>query len=320
MRITSALFLLLALAGCDTTLEAAADVVVNPDQGVDIGGGVDQLVPDQLPPTGLEVAAIQYYPMQHAQVDDCGTSMCAIRHLVQEAAKEGARLVLLPDHVLGGVGSVDTMPLVGDKPATDSKYRQGSPVKAMALLADDEEVTLVFNVNAGDQPAIKYHTSLAIDCSGKVIARHFKFQLLSLGELGNLTAGTSVAESCFDTLAGKACMLAGMDAGCIVKDNKVGGTDCTQHGVDMLKDFAAHKPDIVLFATAWEATGANPVWQIPIVMKKIATHFGAWVVGANITLSPGQGGGIWKPDGTPVDTYSGTTPKVVYGTIPYKTP
>jgi predicted amidohydrolase len=152
-----------------------------------------------------------------------------------------------------------------------------------------------------------------------VIARHDKFQLYGTENKHGYTPGSSVVNSVFDTAAGKVALLAGMDVGCIIKKNIV-GISCTQHGVDMLKDLSAQKPDIVLFAAAWEAAGTNnPVWKIVNIGEQIATDFGVWTVLANTTKSPGQGGGIWKPGGTPVDTVQGTTPTIVYGEIPLKT-
>jgi len=192
----------------------------------------------------------------------------------------------------------------------------------MAQLAVDEGLTLVFPMvtQEGTGASAKmYDTMLAIDKTGKVLAKHHKLQLCTTET--SLTAGSSVTDSCFDTRAGKACLLVGMDVGCIVTEMQT-GANCTQNAAPLLGDLlAVEKPDIVLFSVHWENAGTTyPQWQILSVMQKIATTFNAWVVGANTTKSPGQGGGIWMSDGTPVTTCSGNTTSTEYASIPDKAP
>ena len=324
------------LAGCDTTLESDPDVLVSdlgldtvvaPDQG---GGadlppadaqGADQLVPE----AALRVGAIQLDRDGYKDWEPCSTSSdvtCTVQHYVKEASKQGAELILVPDYAFypsNGTGYTQLAPKVGDALLTTTP--SASILHIMAQLAVDESVILVFPVITQDgtgTSAKMYDTMLAIDNTGKVLAKHDKLQLY--GTETSLTEGSSVTDSCFDTRAGKACMLVGMDAGCIVKDMQTGNS-CTQNAATLLGDLKAEQPDIVLFSVYWEnAWPTNPPWQILNVMQKTATTFNAWVVGANTTASPGQGGGIWMPSGTPYTTSSANTANVQYGSIPDKTP
>ena len=150
-------------------------------------------------------------------------------------------------------------------------------LQAMSTLAAAENVTVVFTlVTQEGTPPQMHQTVVAIDETGKVIALHYKFQLHSTE--AQLVPGNSVATSCFDTPAGKVCMIDGADVQCVVTGMTT-NTFCTTHAISMLTALQAQQPRIVAFTNWWTASGAgNPVWQVLNVNKKLATDWNVWLV------------------------------------------
>jgi len=334
MRLTLArlAMALMLLAGCDTKLEADPDVLVS-DQGVDQiapdqGGGPDLTVADGPLPTAYKVAALQYNETDQSSVSACTSATdgtCGVVHFVKEAAQQGAKLVVVPSYAtypspLLYVASPEALPAVGDAPLTDSRWPADTLVHTMAQTAVDEQITLAFTAvtaegNAPNQ-SIR-NTVLVVDTNGKVLAVHNVFQYMS-GSEPWATEGTSLATSFYDSPIGKVGLLANADVQCIVTGMIV-TTDCTQHARDMLLAFTQEKPDVVLLLTKWIGA-ASPKWQALAVFSTVATAgLDAWVIAANQRQEPwGNGGGMWRPDGTEERTVKSAVPTVVYADLPLK--
>jgi predicted amidohydrolase len=332
MRLCALLLVALPLVGScsDDTTPAPADVGVGGDGPAPDGPSVDATFADKgASDTGAglyKVAALQYSLTDVSFVKTCtdlSDHCCGVRAFIKQAADDGARLIVVPDYAVyrqtGSMPPPEATPALGDTPATDARWPDGTILRTLAKLADDKDVTLVFNLITfeGETPNTKNrHTSLALDAAGKVLARHFKFQPHPTEASTNkLVAGTSVDTSFFNTPAGKAGILASGDVQCFVTGMKV-TADCPAHSVAMLTKFLSAKPEIILFSAQWYG-GKKTEWQALPVMKKVALTAKAWVVGANTRHAPnGDGGGIIKPDGTELKTVRSAVPTVVYGGLP----
>jgi predicted amidohydrolase len=263
--------------------------VVTPDQ---------KLLPDVRPAGIYRVAAIQYASDQFAAVDkSCKDDVCALSKLVEQAASKGAQLVVAPEYATGQKVT-ELTPQIGDRISDDQRWADGTITKTFGRLADRLDATVVFNLITQDDPddskAKLFNTSVAVDPDGKVVARHFKMELFG-GESKDMTAGSSIETSFFDTPVGKAGLLICADAQCIVT-NLSPGPSCSSHVPKLLLDyFSNKKPKLVAFSAYW--TVGSGIWGSMAVQKKIAKDGTAWVVGANTTEGDGKGGGIWKPGG-----------------------
>ena len=269
--------------------------------------------PDSAVAATLMVAAIQYTSFDYILVSGCFDDVCGLSHYVRQAAGK-AKLVVTPEYFQGKKGT-DPAPAVGDRPVKDTRWKKGSAIHDLAALADELNITLVFALTTVDSGK-KYNTALAVDSEGKVVARHFKYQLFG-SEVSSYTAGTTVNHSFFDTPAGRAGLMICADAQCVVTGMKV-SQDCTSHAVKLTKDFFAKKPRLVLFSSFWSVGPSNPTWWSLAVQKKVAKDGKVWLVAANTTKGDGKGGGIWKPDGTKLETTEAIKPSIVYGAIPLK--
>ncbi len=272
------------------------------------------VTPDSAAPTSLEVAAIQYTSFDYILVSGCFDDVCGLTHYVREAAGKGAKLVVTPEYFQGKKGT-DPAPAVGDTPAKDARWKKGTAIHDLSALADELGVTLVFSLTTVDNGK-KHNTALAVDGGGKVVARHFKYQLFG-SEVSSYTTGADVAHSFFDTPAGKAGLMICADAQCIVTGLTV-TQDCTSHAAKLTKDYFAQKPRLVLFSSFWSVGPKNPTWWSMAVQKKVAKEGKVWLIAANTTKGDGKGGGIWKPDGTKLKTSEEVKPNIVYGEIPLK--
>ena len=66
--------------------------------GSDTGGGGGDA---GTPATALKVAAIQFGSDQFGQVNNCGTTICALSELITNAAKNGAKIIVTPEYAFG---------------------------------------------------------------------------------------------------------------------------------------------------------------------------------------------------------------------------
>ena len=282
------------------------------DDGQDPGDDAGPVTPDAPAAIPLKVAAIQYTAFDFILVAGCFDDVCGLTDYVRKAAKEGAKLVVTPEYFQGKEGT-EPAPAVGDRPAKDARWKKTAAISALSALADELNITLVFSLTTVDAGK-KHNTSLAVDGEGKVAARHFKYQLFG-SEVSSYTAGDTVAHSFFDTPAGRAGLMICADAQCVVTGMTT-TTDCTAHALKLTKDFFARKPALVLFSSFWSVGPKNPTWWSMAVQKKVAKDGKVWLIAANTTKGDGKGGGIWKPDGTALETTDEVKPSIVYGDIP----
>ncbi len=268
--------------------------------------------------SAYKVAAVQYTKGDYAKVTGCSDDICGLGHFVKEAVKQGAKLIVTPEYSLTQKYAEQT-PAVGDKPATDARWKSAKYMPAFAKMADEKNVILLINLitQVGKGSSAKlYNTSVALDGAGKVVARHHKFELFA-SESQQLSVGPDISSSLFDTPAGKAAILICADAQCIVTKLSA-GPSCTAHSVKMLKDLFLHKkPKLVLFSAAWTIPSGNYPWGSVEVIKQIAQN-NVWVVAAGNTRSKGPGGGVWKPGGDPVKSTTSSSPSVIVADIPFK--
>ena len=139
--------------------------------GSDTGGGGGDA---GTPATALKVAAIQFGSDQFGQVNNCGTTICALSELITNAAKNGAKIIVTPEYAFGQK-TAEVSPDQGEKVIDDSRWPEGKIISSMAKLAVQLKVTVVFNAitQAGSGSSAKlYNTQLAIGEEGKVLARH----------------------------------------------------------------------------------------------------------------------------------------------------
>ena len=275
--------------------------------------------PDTAPKaTAYRVAAVQYSKGDYAKVTGCTDDICGLSYYINEAVKQGAKLIVTPEYSMDQQYA-EQAPKIGDKPVTDTKWAKAKFLPAFAKLADEKDVTIVLNLvtqEGADSAAKLYNTSVALDKDGKVVARHYKFELFG-GEAQQLTVGPDINSSLFDTPAGKAAILICADAQCIVTKLSP-GPSCTAHSVKLLKElFLQKKPAMVLFSAAWTIPPGNYPWGSVEVIKQIAQN-NVWVVAAGNTRSKGPGGGIWKPGGDPVKSTTASSPSVIVADIPFK--
>ncbi len=297
------------------TLTAAALLCgCSSDDGKDPAADAGTSTPDAPAATTLKVAAIQYTSFDYILVAGCFDDVCGLTHHVRQAAKAGAKLVVTPEYFQGKNGA-EPAPAVGDRPAKDKRWKKEAAISALSALADELNITLVFSLTTVDGGK-KHNTALAVDSAGKVAARHFKFQLFG-SEVSSYTAGDTVAHSFFDTPAGRAGLMICADSQCVITGMNV-TADCTAHALKLTKDFFAQKPALVLFSSFWSVGPKNPTWWSLAVQKKVAKDGKVWLIAANTTKGDGKGGGIWKPDGTALETTDAVKPSIIYGELPLK--
>jgi len=308
LRLCLTLGCLLALSCSGGDSEKDGGPAPRPDKGTP-----DKSTTPDVRPAGIyRVAAVQYSSGQYGKVDGCTSDICALTKLTEQAAGQGAQLVVTPEYATDQ-GLSEPAPKVGDTPGSDGKWKEGSIAKTYAKLADKLDIISVFNLITEDQAGKLYNTDVAVGPDGKVLARHYKFELFG-GESSLLTPGPDIATSFFDTPVGKAGLLICADAQCIVT-NLQASPDCSSHAITLLKEYFAKKPKMVVFSAAW-TIGGTGIWAAMNVQQKVAKDGNVWFVGANNIAGDGRGGGIWKPGGEQLKTTQSATPTVVMGDIP----
>ena len=283
-------------------------------------GAADQQAssPDAAKPTALKVAAVQYGGGDYTTVKGCTDDICGLSHYVRQAAKQKVEVVVTPEYSQLQK-TAELSPKMGEKPGAAARFAKGSAVKAFASLADELNITLVFNLitQEGSGSAAKlYNAAIAVNRDGKVIARHYKFQLFG-SESKQLTAGATLQHSFFDTSAGKVGLMICADAQCVVTNLSV-TVDCPSRSVGLLKQYFAKKPRIVLFPSFWTVGSSNPTWWSLKIQQKLAKDGQVWLVVANTTKGSGRGGGIYKPSGDIVKQVDSAKPSILYADIPLR--
>jgi predicted amidohydrolase len=271
----------------------------------------DVYLPPDLPIAGsIKVAAVQYGPGLHGFAPGCSNDVCGLSYFVTQAKNNGALYIVTPEGALPQQ-TAELSPNLGDKPTT---WTSSPLLKSMSTLADDLGVTVLFNLilQEGSGSAAKlYNSEVAVDGSGTVVSRHYKYYLY--GEAG-ITPGTSCCDL-FQTPVGQAGSLICADINCIVDLKAVG--NCTTTALNLMNSYASKKPQITFFSSFWMSTGSlDPYWQPNQVQSKFAKHASTYMVAANIIYKDYHGGGVYRPDGTPISVVNTTTPGIAYAVIP----
>lgn len=216
---------------------------------------------------------------------------CAIEMLIRQAHAQRAQLIVAPEYGLDQSGD-EPDPLVGtlsyEMPARAHLARR------FAALADELDVYLVINLETREGTD-NFNTQLAFDPSGRLVAKHHKFELYG-GERDTMTAGHDV--SIFDTPFGR-----------------VGLLICA----DIYGDPALHRrltrelgANIIAFSAEWTVRGAAR-WQ-----AAFAHDWGVYVVGSNGADGAGQGGGIFDRQGKAIASSKAGDAQVLVATVPVK--
>ena len=327
-RFLPALLVVLAL-GCsgDDSSSTDPDAARPPDATITDGpsdaaitdGDGPASTPDQGLATPFKVAAVQYGKDKYAAAPGCTDDVCALVYFGKQAAQAGARLVLFPEYAIYQKYPWDPPPQMGDMPATDSAWASTAVVRPFAKLAADEKIYLVFNLKTQQDVSgttHKHNTSVAVDPAGKVVAVHHKFELYSTFEKTTFTAGTTIENSMFDTPAGKAGLLICADIHCVITNMQTTGPKCTSAGVNLVPQFAAKKPRLVLVSNYWFTAADTPIWGSIVVGTTLAKSMQAYVATSNTTQGAGYGGAIYDPQGAVLAQEVKTVPSVVYAEIP----
>lgn len=316
------------VAGCTSPNEEAehdGGTVVTNDQGP---GQPDKAVdpePDLEAITALKVAAVQYSSGDYTYAaKGCSDDVCALSAYIRAAARKKARIVVLSERA-ADQERFEPTPEVGDNPGEDPRWKESPILSTFSTLSDELNITIIVHLLTQEGPddnAKLYSTSVALDRYGKVVAVHHKYELF--GEK-DLTPGTSLNTSFFDTPAGKAGLLICADVHCIVTQLQKGENIClTQQQAAMTKAFVNQRPDVIFFSAMWFIPWYQAGWGSIDVQKTVAKNTLAYLVAANNTQSDGYGGGIYGPNGEPL-VFDGkealvheTTPTIVYGELPLK--
>jgi predicted amidohydrolase len=267
------------------------------------------------------VAAIQYGPNSFQHVPGCSDTNCGLIHFIKQAAQQGATWIVTPEGVPDQGKYLVLDPPINSKPAGHPNWK-GTIVETWANLADSLNVNLVWNVatQVGSGTSAKaYNTNLVINPDGIVIGKHYKYHLFS-SEKQYYEAGTS----CVDTVAtpaGKAGLMICADIQCVFcLTSGVSCSSCISKDKTCLPAYKAAPLNITFFSSYWMATGStNPVWKAVTAWGIWAKYSGTYMVAAN-TISGSKtqyhGGGIYKPDGTPISIYDSKVPGFAIGVIP----
>lgn len=317
--LVAALALLFAAAACsDDSSTPPKDTGQTGDSQSGDGAGGDAKVGDSgAPATSLKVAAIQFGSDQFGQVNNCATTICALTNLIEQAATNGAKIIVTPEYAFGQK-TAEQSPEQGDKIIDDTRWPKGKIIQTAAELAVKHSVTVVINVitQQGTGATAKiYNTQLAIGAEGKVLARHYKFHLFG-NEVTQLTAGDSVKTNFFDTPIGKVGLLICADIQCIVFGS---GPDCPARNLKLLQEYTAQGAVATFFSAYWTVgptnAGSSAWWPLN-VQKKYSVDAKQWVIAANTSSGPGQGGGIFKPGGEKVIASETGKPAIIYAELP----
>ena len=254
------------------------------------------------PAKAYKVAAVQYGSGYASSIapgcaSNAKPNACALKAMTTAAVKAGAKFVVLPEYGLGKDQKYyEPAPTVGSNPGTSSAWPGTLLIKQFSQTARQHAIYLVFNIAtyAGTKPNYNYYnTNIAFDPKGKVVARHFKFNLFG-NETKSLTAGNNV--TVFDTPLGKMGLLICADI----------------YGSAALRGKLANqlKARVVAISSYWTVSGAVN-WY-----TKYTGSWGVYTIVSNTTHSPGMGGGIYNPAGQPMAQKIQQQPSIVYATIP----
>jgi predicted amidohydrolase len=282
-------------------LSPAKDVAQAQDQA--IPKDAEPPIPDfGAAPVATKVAAIQYGEGQAGFVDTgCATNpapnLCAIKMLVLQARAGGASFVVIPEYsLIPDQQYWEPLPALGVNPGTSSAWPEDLFITIFSKYAKKLDIYLVINLLTfdGTKPNYKYYnTQVAFEPSGKVVGVHRKFELFG-NEQKSLTPGNDVMV--FSTPLGKIGLLICADI----------------YGDSTLLDKLAYTlgARVVAFSSFWTVASAV-TWQ-----QNFAKKYGVFFIAANTTINPGQGGGVYDPNGAALAQKIQNQPSVVFADIP----
>ena len=263
------------------------------DDGLSTGDGrVPDGASDGSAP-GFVVAAIQYGTDDHKHVAACNDDACALRHYIDNAADQGAKLVVTSEYALAKA-SPEPTPEVGENPGSDASAT--SLIAAFSRLAATRGIYLVIDLITykGVDPSIHYfNTQVAFDPTGKVVALHRKFNLYE-NEKAQLTPGDDV--STFDTPAGK--------VGLLICADIYGDATLIKK---LTKELGAR---IIALSSDWVKAGVDSAFFL------FAKGYAVYLVAANTTKAPGFGGGVYDDQGRVLVEKLEAKPSILVATIP----
>ena len=225
-------------------------------------------------PEPVIAAAIVYTGESHEAIDpNCHDDNCALVRLIEEAAAQGARLIVTPEYGLAQEWA-EPEPALGRRPL--AVQGEANLLARFAGVADEADVYLVINAQTyrPEAPDAQYNTVIAFDPRGRVVGRHHKFELYG-AERDALTPGEGVTS--FDTPFGRVGLLVCAD---------IYGQPALHH--ELMREQDAR---IVAWSASWTVEGATR-WQ-----SAFARDWNVFFIAANGAKGAGGGGGVFGPFG-----------------------
>lgn len=218
--------------------------------------------------------------------------VCALESMSRDARRQGAAIIVLPEYAIDQQYYEPT-PTLGDNPATNSAWPADLIIKQMSEQARALGSFILFDLltYTGQEPNVAHHnTQIALSPAGEVVGVHHKFNLFG-NESSALVAGNDVAV--FNTPLGPMGQLICADI----------------YGDSTLLDRLASMAKVVAVSSYWTVDGAVS-WY-----RTYAQRFKVYTIVSNHTHSKGYGGGIYRPDGTPIVEVTQTTPTILYAEL-----
>jgi predicted amidohydrolase len=288
----------------DAQAPAPADSGSGPDSmGVPPVARVAPLVPVPIlaPRVNNRVAAIQYGVGQFSRVDpSCSAEplpdLCAVLAMFESARQAGAALAVGPEYSQGQL-MPEQVPRVGDNPAAGSDG-SGSPfIQAFSRQAAAMQMYIVANIFTFEGFPLDfdyYNSTIAFGPNGAVLAVFHKFSLWR-GEASFYTPGSDVVV--FPSPVG--------NVGMLICSDLIGSSAMHWELVTTLK------ARVVAFSTHWMTPDAVST------QANFAKAYKVYLLAANTTFPPGNGGGIYATNGEPLAQHLvAGEPKVVVADLP----
>jgi predicted amidohydrolase len=197
---------------------------------------------------------------------------------------------------------------VGSNPGTDSALAETAPLKLLSQDAKRLQIYMVFDLitSPGTTAADPlYNTAVAFGPDGRVLALHHKFNLFG-NENGVITPGSDV--TVFQSPLGNVGLLVCADIYAELQNGD--GQICNPCSPLPGKLSTQLKARVVAVPAEWmKDTAMSTFWFY-------AKRYNVYAVVANNTTPPGQGGGVWDPQGAILGQALETKPSIVYAEIP----
>ncbi len=222
--------------------------------------------PPATSPRTWKVAAVIYSSGGFPRVDaGCRDDSCALVHLTADAARGGAKLVVLPEYALGAQRAEPSLGALINDPA--------DVLAPFSRVARTHRVFVVVQLTTHDDSGEHHNSQVAFGPGGEVVAVHHKFELFE-GERHTFSPGRGATT--FETPIGRVGLLVCAD---MYGDPRVHEAMVAQGAV------------LVVVSSLWTANAA-PSWP-----RHLAYNLGVAVVAANHAGVLAGGGGVFGPDG-----------------------